>query len=470
MKSIQNNRSVKALQSILLSTLLVSGGSIANENNALTKPYWLQDAYSGMHGGKTGFVGQSKKWNSNDPSAKLSSTDEACKEASHQVAQFFRVRVQSNIKSQLEVTGNQYFSRFEKSADLQSNITLEGINRADTFTQVNEEGSYLISYCLIELTDGKIQQTRARLEREQQEIDTLISLTIEQVSSNDFDRAKLTMAQLKNHNVSKTLIADLQLLLEEQQKKALRADLTLNKSRFGVGEYLSFAVASNQDAYIYVFLEGFRTTKLLFPSPQSSFNLVLPNEPLKYPLSTQIKEGEAFRVPKSKAKSYQLRMVAATEPQIMNFLNTSFTGYSVSDEQNYQQYLADCSLSLRCKVADYEVNLATGSSSFEASSYKVLVNGKSSSKEKAMLKKALRKNNITLTNSGKKLMVEITIDVAYSERIKADMYIISGELLEKSRSGEWDSISRTRVTGLHDDKKRASLMNKLYDKLLKKAL
>lgn len=471
MKRITNRLPVKALQSLLLSTFLFNSGvSFAKEVDSLEKPFWLQEEFSGKRGGKTGFVGQSKKWNSSDPASKLSSIDEACKEASHQVAQFFRVRVQSNIKSQLEVTGKQYYSRFEKSADLQSNITLEGISRSDTFTQVNQEGSYLISYCLIELTDGQIQQTRSRLESEQQEIDNLISLTIEQISKHEFERAKLTMVKLKNQSVSDTLVDDLQLLLEEQQKQALSADLTLNKAKFGIGDYLSFAVASNQDAYVYVFLEGFKTTKLLFPSPQSSFNLVVPNEPLKYPLKTQITEGEAFRVPKSKASSYQLRMVAATEPQVMNFLNNSFTGYSVSDEQSYQHYLADCNLSLRCKVMDYEVSLATGKESFEVASYKVLVDGKSSSKEKTKLKKALRKNNITITNQGKKLMVEITVDVAYSERVKADIYIISGDLLQLSDSGEWDSISHARVTGLHDEKKRSPLISKLYDKLIKKAL
>lgn len=457
--------------SVFLALGLYSSVAIAADGSGIeAKPYWLQNSYSGTQNGKIGFVGQSKNWTRQGATGHLDSVEDACKDASRQVAEYFSLRVQSSVKSETEVAGAQFFSHFKQSAAMQSDIKLEGIGRSDTYTVENIEENYLQSYCLIELTTQQVAQTKARLQKEQQKIDDLVQLIIKQMGESEFDKAELSIAQLKNLNVKKALIEDLALLLDEQKKKALRVDLSQSKSSFSMGENLSFTVASNQNAYIYVFLEGSKSTKLLFPSPQNGFNLLDSGKPLRYPLQSQIQEGEAFRIPETQADKFQLRLVAATEPQHINFLKTSFTGYYVSQEHSYQQYLADCGLSPVCKVYDYEVNLDKTADRLSVSGYKVKVNGKYSKKYNADVKYALKNNSVSLNKKGKKILVDITVDVAYSKRIQADMYIVSGTLFEIERGNELSQISRTKVTGVHDKNRLPSLIRKLNDKLIKKAL
>lgn len=469
MKNVSKLKFISFILLWLVSLSLSPTVGAAKKSSEKTTPYWLLDSYSGGSKAKTGFVGQSKKWSTQDAANQVRSIDEACKDASRQVAEFFSVRIESSVNSQLSVSGNEYFSRFEQNATIQSNVELEGINRSDTFTQYFDKQGYILSYCLIELTSTQINKTKKKLEKEQQKIDHLTAKIIEQLTENNFDLAKLSMAQLKSLNVDNGLIIDLENLLEELQEKDLRATLNLSKNAFRVGEYLSFTLASNNEAYVYVFLEGARNTRMLFPSPQSSFNLLVANEPLSYPLKVQVTEGEAYRLPKTTAENLRLRLVASVNPLNVDFLITSFSGYSISEEHSYHQFITDCELSTLCKVDAYEVEKET-SSQLKVSSYIVKVNGKSSSKYKSNFKQALRKQGVTLVKSGKKVIADVTIDVAYSKRVDANIYVLSGELLQADKNGEMNRLSRSRVTGIHDDKRLSALMDKLHNNLIKKAL
>lgn len=437
-------------------------------NKAQVKPYWLKTNYSGNWQGKTGFVGQSNKWHDQGSASQVQSIEEACKEASRRVAEFFSVRVQSSVKSQLNVAGEQYLARFEDSANIESDITLEGINRSDTYTESFAEG-YLISFCLIELTTTQINQTKARLQAEQQALDNLIAQTVEQIVNNQFERAQLSIAQLKNKQASEELVKDLTGLLEEQQKKALRVDLTFSRLDYGIGDYLSFTIASNQNAYIYVFLEGGKSTKLIFPSPSSNANLLIKSEPLQYPLKVQVREGEAFRFPKSQTSEYLLRVIARTEQQAIHFLHSSFNGYSVANDYSYQQYISECRLAATCKEMLHKVKVESASKQLLVASYNVKVNGQYSKAQRAQLRNVLKQQRIEFTKTGKDLLVEAQIDSAFSDRLKAQMYIITARLYELEKSGERNLLSRSKVTGLMDNKKLPILLEKLYQKLLKKA-
>lgn len=455
------------LFSLLISLFVISPSQASEQDGFNSKPYWLKPNYSGTWQGKTGFVGQSNKWNDQSSSSQVQSVEEACKEASRRVAEFFSVRVQSSVKSQLDVVGEQYQGRFEQSANMQTDITLEGIKRSDSYTENYTQG-YLISYCLIELSSAQINQTKARLQALQQALDALIKESVKQINNQQFEQAKLTIAQLKDKGASEGLIADLTLLLEEQQKKALRVDLTFKQASYNIGDYLSFVIASNQNAYVYLFLEGGKSTRLLFPSPGSNANLVIASEPLQYPLAQQVREGEAFRFPKGKNRQYQLRLIAATEQQPITFLNSSFNGYFVDNSYNYQQYLADCRLSSTCKELIQPVLFDTSKQQLVVASYDVKVNGQYSKRQRNQLRNVLKQQRMSFAKEGKKLLVEAQVDSAYSDRLKAQMYIISGKLFEVEAGGERNLLSRSKVTGLMDDKKLPGLLERLYQKLVKK--
>ena len=449
----------------MLTMLLVSPNVLAKEERS-EKPKWAMDSYVQ----KNSFIGRSKRWSANDPYASVSSIDDACNDGLTQVAEYFSVEVKSKVKSNITVSGEQFQSRFEQLSTSESNIKLSGINRSDTYLEYTNERQEVQAYCLYQLSSRQLATIKATLEQEQLQLDKQVSTIIEQVINGEFDRARLQIAVLRNNrNVSEGLPAELELLLTEQEEKSLRVFTHLTKTHFSVGEHLSAKISSNQNAYVYLFLEGRKVPLLLFPSPQSTYNYINKEQVLSYPLKSQINENEVFRVSPKQRDALTLKVITSIEPISMAFITESFSGYSVSDSVGYQQFISDCLLSQTCVIADKQVLIDSENNHLKVSSYKVIVNGKTSSKEKRRLKQVLRSQQVEFSKSGSAVVFEVSTEKVFSNRLNAEIYVITGELYAKEIDGDEKRLSRHKVTGVYAINKLDSYLEKLYQSLVKKA-
>ncbi len=446
--------------------LLLAPPLVSAEEDPSEKPKWAMDSFVQ----KNSFIGRSKRWSASDPYASVSSIDDACNDGLTQVAEYFSVEVQSKVKSNMTVAGEQFQSRFEQLTTTESSITLTGINRNDTYLEYSNEGREVQAYCLYTLSTQQLAKIKATLEQEQQELDQQVGKIIEQVINGEFDRARLQIAVLRNNRkVSESLPNELELLLTEQEEKSLTVFTNLTKTQFSVGEHLSAKISSNQNAYVYLFLEGRKVPLLLFPSPQSTYNYISKEQVLSYPLKSQINENEVFRVSPKQRNALTLKVVTSIEPISMAFITESFTGYSVSDSVGYQQFISDCLLIQTCVIEDKQILIDIESSQLKVASYQVLMNGKTSSKEKRRIKQVLRSQHIEVTKSGSAIVFEVSTEKVFSNRLNADIYVITGELYAKERNGDEKRLSRHKVTGVYASNKLDSYLEKLYQSLVKKA-
>ena len=450
-------------------TIFVSGLLFSESINdkVETTPYWLNNDYKGFYLSKTGFVGQSKKWLLSDSRSKALSLDESCQDASRQVAEFFSLQITSSTQSKLNVSKNQYSNIFNQRSSFKSNIELKGINRSDIFIKENKLDNYIISFCLIELSDKEIIETKARLEAEKQKINILLDKISSEIYENNYEKAKLSIVGLKNLNIDDEVISEYEKLLEERIKNNLVVSLTLDKNKYASGDMLGFNLLSNQNMYFSLFVKDGSGIKLIYPSQNNSNNFIKGGEIFIYPFINSSNKREFFRIPKN-VDILDMTLFSSVDPLIMDFISNGFNGSFVSDKNSYQNFISSCKISVNCKVSSYEVSVESKLHKFTFSDVKVNINNEHKLSYDELFKEALKNKGILFDKiKGKKLIVNINVSTAFSSTIESDIYIVSASLFE-IKDGSNVLINKARMTGIYNLDLLMGLIEKTSKSLLSK--
>jgi len=434
------------------------------------KPDWAKSNYRASSG--LDFIGLSQLWLTGQPQSESQSITEACTNGLGKVSEFFSVEIASKTTSSQVVVNDEFQGQFSVNTDKLSRINLSGISVTASYSEQVQDGKYTQSYCLYRLTRGKVEKIQRDLAKEQAHIQALITDFANQINLQNLSQARIKLALLKSQaNVSPALVEELELVFAEFAKGLLSVDLVFSQHAYGQNDLVSLQLQSNQNSYVYLFVEGGQHINMIMPSPGDGFNLLKKDHAFKLPTQQQIRKGNVFRVPKFSqlVGSPQVYLVASKKRRLTRFAKPSFNRFVVSDKTGFKDFIASCRLQKDCSVKQYPLLLDDTKLNFAVQSYRLKVNNEAQDVLQQVFKTHLLTEGFEVKQNGVELGILIKHKKAFSQKLDSHMFV--GELRIILINGDnKTNLVKVRFSNLYDESRTEFYLEKMLQNAAKKLM
>jgi len=434
------------------------------------KPDWAKSNYRADSG--LDFIGLSQLWVSGLAQAEAKSITEACTNGLGKVSEFFSVEIASKSSSSQVVVDDEFQGQFSVKTDKLSRINLTGISVTASYSERVEEGDYIQSYCLYRLTRAQVNEIKRDLAKEAAEIQTLISQFGAELNSGNIAQAKIQLALLKGKkNVSPVLIKELDALLVEFIKNNIAIDLVFGQHAFSANDILSVQLRSNQNVFVYLFVDDGQYTNMILPSPAYGFNLIKQDVALTVPTLEQKKKGNIYKLAKSHQgkKEPKVYLVASKQRLQTGFAKPAFNRFLVNDRSKFSDFLASCRLIQDCIVNQYPLMLDQTTSDFSIQSYTLFVNRQPYDDLGQNVKATLIEQGFKFDDKGLNLKFFINHKKVFSNKLEADMFVAELRLVSDVNSQN-KTLLKMRFNSLYDESRTDFYIESMLKKATKKLM
>ena len=455
-----------------LGCLLNSATSLQADESSPEKPDWAKSNYRADSG--LDFIGLSQLWVSGLAQAEAKSITEACTNGLGKVSEYFSVEIASKSTSSQVVVDDEFQGQFSVKTDKLSRINLTGISVTASYSERVQDASYIQSYCLYRLSRSQVNEIKNDLAKEAAEIQTLITKFGADLNSGNIAQAKIKLALLKGKkNISPVLIAELDALLTEFVKNNIAIDLVFAQHSFSANDIVSVQMKSNQNVFVYLFVDDGRYTNMILPTPAYGFNLIKQDEAMTVPTSEQKKKGNIYKLatPNQAKKSPQVFLVASKQRLQTGFAKPAFNRFLVNDALKFNDFLASCRLMQDCIVNQYPLMLEQSTTNFSVQSYALFVNRQPYDDHNQNLKANLVEQGFKFDKKGLNLKFFINHKKVFSNKLEADMFVAELRLVSTLNSQN-QTLLKMRFNTLYDvgrtDFYIESMLKKAAKKLMNK--
>jgi hypothetical protein len=414
------------------------------------KPDWAQNNYNSATG--LDFIGLSQLWVVGPPQAESKSVAEACTDGLGKISEYFNVQIESKSSSSQVVVNEQFQGQFTVVTDKFSTLNLTGVNAIESYSERVAQGQYIQSYCLYRLSRQQVNQIKLRLAQEQQEIQELVTVIGAQLMVRDITQAKIHLALLKGKpNVSAQLTAELSQLVQEFADAALRVDMVFSQHAFAANDVMAVQLQTNQNLFIYQFVDDGRFISMLLPSPAYGFNLVHKDTPKKFPTQHQLQTGNFYKLPRLSqlSRAPTVYLIASKQRLAIPFTQPSFNSFIVNDKAGFKTFMELCRLDESCLVLEQQLVLVEHKLALDIQQFSLQVNQMPQPNLARLLRANLIEQGFSFTDQGFDLIVNIDYKKVFSKKLSADMFV--GELRVFSKKTQQQKpVLKLRHSGIYD--------------------
>jgi len=428
---------------------------------AADKPAWTLPNYSSITG--LDFIGLSQLWVARLPQADQQSVAEACTDGLGKVSEYFSVKIASTSSASQVVVNEQFQGQFSVNTEKFSTVNLSGIHMSESYSEVVDAGEYIQSYCLYRLTRQQVSKVQQQLEAEQQEIQLLIAAVGKALLGQNMTQAKIKLALLKGkQNVSSELKTELTALVEELSASTISVELLFSQQEFAANDIVGVQLQSNQNLYIYKFIDDGRFFHMLLPSPTYGFNLIRKDQSATFPTPKQKQRGSFYKLPRlSQLNAAPTLYVVASKKRLLTpFAQSSFNRYVINDKPAFNTFIDVCKLDKSCVVLEREVALASNDIPLDIQHFALQVNQTEQPNLARVLKANLLEQGFSFNEQGFDLIVNLEYKKIFSKKLDADMFV--GELVVLSQHPQQQKqVLKLRHSGIYDQNRLESYLESM---------
>lgn len=470
------NRFFRVFRSLMIIALFAINSlvqaSTPSQAMAPVKPDWAKNNYNSPTG--LDFIGLSQLWVAGVPQAESNSIAEACTDGLGKISEYFSVQIASKSSASQVVVNEQFQGQFSVTTNKFSTINLSGVNATETYSEHVSQGDYIQSYCLYRLSRQQVNQIQLRLDQEQKEIQALVTAIGTHLMARDISQAKINLALLKGkRNVSAELTAELSLLVKELADATLNVDMVFSQHTFAANDVVSLQLQTNQNLFIYQFVDDGRFISMLLPSPAYGFNLVHKDKPVTFPTQQQLQTGNFYKLPRLSqlSRTPTVYLIASRERLPTPFTQASFSRFIVNDKTEFTRFINLCQLDSDCLVIERQLALADHKLPLDIKQFSLQVNQTPQPDLARILRANLIEQGFTFTDQGYELLVNIDYKKVFSTKLAADMFV--GELrVFSNKEKHQKPVLKLKHSGIYDpnrvDRYLESMLHSASVKLLRK--
>ncbi len=437
----------------IIALIGVSSSALASALNQATppvKPDWAKSNYNSPTG--LDFIGLSQLWVAGLAQAESQSVAEACTDGLGKISEYFSVQIASKSSASQVVVDEQFQGQFTVTTNKFSTINLSGVNATESYSELVEQGDYIQSYCLYRLSRQQVEQIRHRLDKEQAEVQALVSEIGAQLMAHDINKAKVNLALLKGkRNVSAELKTELSQLVTEFADAILSVDMVFSQHAFAANDVIGVQLQTNQNLFIYKFIDDGRFISMLLPSPAYGFNLVKKDQPVSFPTTQQRQSGNFYKLPRLSqlSRTPTVYVIASKQRLPTPFTQPSFSRFLVNDKEGFERFIDICQLDSSCLVIERQLTLAETKAVRDIRQFTLHVNKAAQPDLSRLLRANLLEQGFTFNDQGFDLIVNLDYKKVFSKKIDADMFV--GELrVYSKKDGQHKPVLRLRHRGIYD--------------------